>query len=384
MPSALSNIVGGLPVPAVDISVEDTNGDYTATDVEGVLAEIAPQLGGGSGESFQRDIAQAAHGLAVGNVVRHNGTSYVKAQANSAANAEVVGIVAAVADVNNFTLHYGGRITGLSALTAGNVYYLDDDTSGLLTATEPPDAGDVSKPLLMADSTTSGYFFNYRGALNVDMATQAELDAHVNDTSDAHDASAISVLDTAGDYTATDVEGVLAEIAPQLGGGVAAIVQLHDEILGTSTASFDVSSISQDYNQLRVVIVGRSTRAGQFFDNPRLRMNNDSGNNYDWDLVQPEGNAGAAGESSIRVHHCTAESSPANNFARMVIDISSYTDAFEKDITYQNSVRLDTSDHRTAIGAGHWRSTSAINRITVFPENGSWLTGSRITIYGID
>ena len=149
------------------ISVADSGAFYTATDVEAVLAEIAPQLGGGSGESFQRDITQAGHGLAVGNVVRHNGTSYVKAQANSAANAEVVGIVAAVADVNNFTLHYGGRITGLSGLTAGNVYYLDDDTAGLLTATEPPDLGDVSKPLLMADSTTSGYFFNYRGAINV-------------------------------------------------------------------------------------------------------------------------------------------------------------------------------------------------------------------------
>jgi hypothetical protein len=49
--------------------------------------------------------------------------------------------------------------------------------------------------------------------------TPTELTNHLNDTSDAHDASAISVLDAGGDYTATDVEGVLAEIAPQLGGG---------------------------------------------------------------------------------------------------------------------------------------------------------------------
>jgi hypothetical protein len=49
--------------------------------------------------------------------------------------------------------------------------------------------------------------------------TSAALQSHLDDTSDAHDASAISVLDTNGDYTATTVEGVLAEIAPQLGGG---------------------------------------------------------------------------------------------------------------------------------------------------------------------
>jgi hypothetical protein len=59
------------------------------------------------------------------------------------------------------------------------------------------------------------------------LATQAEFDAHnhdadyealgavaahTGDTADAHDASAISILDTAGDFTATDVEGALAEL----------------------------------------------------------------------------------------------------------------------------------------------------------------------------
>ena len=35
---------------------------------------------------------------------------------------------------------------------------------------------------------------------------------HLADAADAHDASAISILDTAGDFTATDVEGALAEL----------------------------------------------------------------------------------------------------------------------------------------------------------------------------
>ena len=39
--------------------------------------------------------------------------------------------------------------------------------------------------------------------------------AHIADISDAHDASAISVLDAAGTYTATDVESVLAELPAQ-------------------------------------------------------------------------------------------------------------------------------------------------------------------------
>jgi hypothetical protein len=54
------------------------------------------------------------------------------------------------------------------------------------------------------------------------LATQAELDAHLNDTADAHDASAISLLDTAADFDATDVEGALAELQSDAEAHVAA------------------------------------------------------------------------------------------------------------------------------------------------------------------
>jgi len=50
-------------------------------------------------------------------------------------------------------------------------------------------------------------FYNNNGEL-----LYTEDFAHINDASDAHDASAISILDSATDFTATDVEGALAEI----------------------------------------------------------------------------------------------------------------------------------------------------------------------------
>lgn len=50
-----------------------------------------------------------------------------------------------------------------------------------------------------------------------------DVSAHTGDTSDAHDASAISVLDTAANFTGTDVEAVLAELQDNIdaGGGSA-------------------------------------------------------------------------------------------------------------------------------------------------------------------
>jgi hypothetical protein len=118
---------------------------------------------GGGGAGASKEISQSGHGLTVGNVVRFNGTNYVKAQADSATNAEVVGIVSDVADVNTFTVTFVGYVSGLSGLVAGTVYFLSDASAGALTATEPSDDGSVSKPLFIAISTTEGYFINMRG-----------------------------------------------------------------------------------------------------------------------------------------------------------------------------------------------------------------------------
>ena len=119
--------------------------------------------GGGGGASNNRQITQTAHGFAAGNVLGCNGTTYAMAEADVPAHSEVVGIVTTVIDANTFTLTTGGYITGLSGLVPGATYFLSPTTAGALTTTEPTTPGQASKPLLVADSSTSGYFFNWRG-----------------------------------------------------------------------------------------------------------------------------------------------------------------------------------------------------------------------------
>lgn len=128
-----------------------------------------PAAVGGSGSTIS--VNQTGHGFAVGDVIKRSGSAYAKAQADSAANAEVIGIVSAVADANNFTYSVGGEITGLTGLTDNTVYFLSPTTAGALTDTEPSSAGHVSKPLLWSKGTTSGVFFNQRGALIADAVT---------------------------------------------------------------------------------------------------------------------------------------------------------------------------------------------------------------------
>jgi hypothetical protein len=98
--------------------------------------------------------------LAVGEVVRYDGTAWVKALAAAASAAgptaligsRALGIVSSVVG-DNFTIVYRGKISGLTGLTAGNLYWLSGSTAGALVATEPQN---FAKQILVATSSTTG------------------------------------------------------------------------------------------------------------------------------------------------------------------------------------------------------------------------------------
>lgn len=115
-------------------------------------------------EKVIRRIDQVGHGLVTGNIVRlaSNG-AYVKAQADTEANAEVLGAVYSVFSPDAFVLMAFGRIGGFTGLTTGTVYYLSPTTAGAVTATEPSTPGQVSKPIFIADSPNAGWMLNMRG-----------------------------------------------------------------------------------------------------------------------------------------------------------------------------------------------------------------------------
>jgi hypothetical protein len=115
------------------------------------------------------DVNQAGHGFTAPTtavcVIHHNGTSWVKAQANTPANAEGCWVVTAVADVNNFTAQKIGDvdITGWG-LSAATVYFLDASTAGAITTTPPDTIGHVVLPIIYAHTTTGGEILHLIGS----------------------------------------------------------------------------------------------------------------------------------------------------------------------------------------------------------------------------
>jgi hypothetical protein len=163
-----------MAIPTTDVNLNsnkisnliDPSGDQDAATKK-YVDDHAGSGGGGSTSSF--DVTQTAHGFVVGDVLRNAGTAntYAKAKADSAAHAEIVGIVTVVTDANTFSVTTQGIVTtGVPAATAGTVMFLSAATAGALTSTEPSSLGDVSKPLaIVLESSVRMLFSNWRGEL---------------------------------------------------------------------------------------------------------------------------------------------------------------------------------------------------------------------------
>ena len=118
-----------------------------------------------SGIALKETLTQTGHGFAPGQAVRHDGTLYVLAQADTAGHAEVVGIVESVND-DDFTIVECGRmvIPGQS-YAPGSVYFLSAETPGGVTTVEPSVIGQISKPVFIATGAIAGVVVQYRGVV---------------------------------------------------------------------------------------------------------------------------------------------------------------------------------------------------------------------------
>jgi hypothetical protein len=123
----------------------------------------------------------------------------------------------------------------------------------------------------------------------------------------------------------------------------------------------------------------------------RLRLNNDSGSNYDNMAMYASGSTVSALEelatTSIRVSGALpGASAPANVFGGHETLIANYGNAVnQKTVTSSSSGKRGTAtgDLFVERTSSFWRSNSAINRIAVLAVSGNLVAGTRVTIYGM-
>lgn len=111
-------------------------------------------------------VSQIGHGFEVSDLVGLSGNYFVKCRAFSRQESEVYGIVTRIVGSNEFELTVSGLVSNLTGLVKGTTYYLSEINHGKFTSTEPTGAGYVSKPVLLALSTSVAIFINQRGFVN--------------------------------------------------------------------------------------------------------------------------------------------------------------------------------------------------------------------------
>lgn len=121
----------------------------------------------GAGAGVKASIEQPGHGFVAGDVLRHDGTLWVKAQADSSCNSEALGIVETQTS-DTFTIVFAGQIStaGMAGLAVGRVYFLSTSSPGALTDSAPTATGTIKKAMLVTTTTQFGIVVNYLGSTN--------------------------------------------------------------------------------------------------------------------------------------------------------------------------------------------------------------------------
>jgi hypothetical protein len=163
--------------------------------------------------------------------------------------------------------------------------------------------------------------------------------------------------------------------------------------LGSATATVTFSSISASYTDLVLVCSIQNTLTGDLDTRYNLRVGNgsiDTGSNYSNTFIIGTGVTAASSRNTGRAQIDGIINTPtanSNEFALVKFDFLNYSNTTTyKTILYRDGKTQNTQEKGAGAGTGIWRSTSAINTLSIFtsgPSAGTFSVGSTFTIYGI-
>jgi hypothetical protein len=226
-----------------------------------------------------------------------------------------------------------------------------------------------------------GSMFFYNSVTgNFEMLTLADMDGVVGGSS--------SVDGNIPEYSGTS--GALLIDSGVVAAGLAWYLIEDKNLTGGDAASFDFQSIPATYKALKIVVVARSDRASNNSDGVLLKMNNDGGNNYvgviQWGGATPGWTQQNTAGAPTLCTYVGAATSTADWFSHTEITIPNYANTSIFKPWQARGMQLVASATNIWIydGGGAWLSTSAISRVTIYPQLGSnFKQYSRATLYGL-
>jgi hypothetical protein len=164
----------------------------------------------------------------------------------------------------------------------------------------------------------------------------------------------------------------------------AGLTKISTQVLGAAAATIDFSGIANSYEDLILVLHGRGTNASTVVST-MLRMNGDSGANYNFSRWNRLGSNNQVAQTSGEVGEIAGSTAPAGRAHQITIEVCNY-----KRTTFQK-MAVATSGVSSSDAAGGqspqqasvaWKSTAAVTQLTLLLSAGNFDTGTVATLYG--
>lgn len=164
----------------------------------------------------------------------------------------------------------------------------------------------------------------------------------------------------------------------------------HIEVGAGGAASITFSDIPQTYTDL--VIVANTRTNGTALDPQAMYFNADTGANYAMRMLFGGGSStGSASNSSYLAQYnnwaiwwMQTSSTTANTFGNTQIYIPNYASTNQyKSLSVDTVTENNATGANQQIGAGLWRSNSAVNSFTITAYGSSFVQYSSMTLYGV-
>lgn len=159
--------------------------------------------------------------------------------------------------------------------------------------------------------------------------------------------------------------------------------------LAGSQATIDFSGIPALYDDLELVLYARSTAAAASAD-VLLTFNNDGGANYDHvrSVIRHSANLSTGegvADTKIQIGYASGATGPANAFDATEVVIPAYRRTVgQKALRSKGTLKQGTATGTFYVMdvSGYWRSTAAINRLTLSLSSGNFAAGTLAVLYG--
>ena len=146
--------------------------------------------------------------------------------------------------------------------------------------------------------------------------------------------------------------------------------------LGSASATVTFSSISGSYTDLRLIVVGGFAGG---LDDLLVRVNSDSGTNYSRTFLYGDGSSAVSGRASNANGFYVAGLNGGQSVSKW--DFMNYSNTTTNKTVL---VRSDAANWATFATVALWRSTAAINAMSIANASaGNFNAGTTFTLYGI-